>query len=195
MTCASCATELDGILYSQTSAELDVAQGGDDTSSMFNYLVNTIHLKILGAPSSTVLNCGHPCTSQTIDLEGMGLAAGDAYTVWLRETNATRVVEKGPESPPHGLASLKVSASSFNRQAPGLSSESNALNITMDNTPPTVPSDLTPCTPLGLVSPTTQVSWFQPQGANVSWCWTSPVRRAALGTAPLINHCRCNFAH
>jgi hypothetical protein len=29
----------------------------------------------------------------------------------------------------------------------------------------------------------------------VSWCWTSPVRRAALGTAPLINHCRCNFAH
>ena len=100
MTCASCATELDGILYSQTSAELDVAQGGDDTSSMFNYLVNTIHLKILGAPSSTVLNCGHPCTSQTIDLEGMGLAAGDAYTVWLRETNAARVVGKGPESAP-----------------------------------------------------------------------------------------------
>jgi hypothetical protein len=183
-------------LYSQTSAELKVAQGGDNASSIPNYLVNTIHLQIHSAPSSTVRNCGHPCTRrQTIDLEGMGLAAGDAYTVWLRETNAARVVGKGPESPPHGLASLKVSASSFNRQAPGLSSESNALTITMDNTPPTVPSDLTPCTPLGLVSPTTQVSWFQPQGANVSWCWNSPVRRAALGTAHLINHCRCNFAH
>ena len=96
MSCASCATELDGILYSQTSAELDVAQGGDDTSSIPNYLVNTIHLQILGAPSSTVLNCGNPCTSQTIDLEGMGLAAGDAYTVWLRETNAARVVGKRP---------------------------------------------------------------------------------------------------
>ena len=80
---------------------------------------------------------------------------------------------------------------SFNRQAPGLSSESNVLTITMDNTPPTVPLNLMPCTPLGLVSPTstglgsTQVSWFQAQGAYVSWCWTSPVRRAALGTASL----------
>eukprot|EP00964_Phaeocystis_antarctica_P139491 scaffold104276_cov75-Phaeocystis_antarctica.AAC.6 len=61
----------------------------------------------------------------------------------------------------------------------------------MDNTPPTVPLDLTPCTPRGLVSPTsaglgsTQVSWFQAQGAYVSWCWTSLVRRAALGTASL----------
>ena len=79
----------------------------------------------------------------------------------------------------------------FNRQAPGLSSESNVLTITMDNTPPTVPLNLMPCTPLGLVSPTstglgsTQVSWFQAQGAYVSWCWTSPVRRAALGTASL----------
>ena len=92
MTCASCATELDGILYSQTSAELDVAQGGDDTSSIPNYLVNTIHLQIHSAPSSTVLNCGNPCTSQTIDLESIGLAAGDMYTAWLRETNAARVV-------------------------------------------------------------------------------------------------------
>ena len=65
------------------------------------------------------------------------------------------------------------------------------LTITMDNTPPAVPSDLMPCTPLGLVSPTsaglgsTQVSWFQAQNASVSWCWTTPVRHAALGTAPL----------
>ena len=65
------------------------------------------------------------------------------------------------------------------------------LTITMDNTPPVVPLDLTPCTPLGLVSPTsaglgsTHVSWFQAQGGYVSWCWTSPVRRAPLETAPL----------
>ena len=59
--------------------------------------------------AGAVLNCGHPCTRrQTIDLEGMGLAAGDAYTVWLRETNAARVVEKGPESPPHGLCFPKA---------------------------------------------------------------------------------------
>ena len=77
------------------------------------------------------------------------------------------------------------------------------LTITMDNTPPAEPSDLTPCTPLGFVSPTsaglgsTQVSWFQAQGAYMSWCWTSPVRHAALGTAPPIitgGGC-CNFAH
>ena len=85
----------------------------------------------------------------------------------------------------------ELSTYSFNRQAPGLSSESDVLTIIMDNTAPTVPSDLTPCTPLGLVSPTsaglgsTQVSWFQEQKASVSWCWTKPVRHAALGTAPL----------
>ena len=90
MTCASCATELDGILYSQKSVELAVAQGGDNHSSLPYYLVNTIQL---GAPwNSTVLNCGNPCTSQTIDLESIGLAASDVYTVWLRETNAARVV-------------------------------------------------------------------------------------------------------
>ena len=44
MTCASCATELDGILYSQKSVELDVAQGGDKDSSLPDYLVNTIQL-------------------------------------------------------------------------------------------------------------------------------------------------------
>ena len=63
------------------------------------------------------------------------------------------------------------------------------LTIVMDDTQPKVPSDLTPCTPLGVVLPTssglsgsTQISWFQ--DTNVNWCWTSPVRRAALGTAP-----------
>eukprot|EP00964_Phaeocystis_antarctica_P139492 scaffold104276_cov75-Phaeocystis_antarctica.AAC.7 len=55
-------------------------------------------------PISTVLNCSNPCLSQTIDLESVGLAAGDVYTAWLRETNAIRVVGKGPVSPPHGLA-------------------------------------------------------------------------------------------
>ena len=76
----------------------------------------------------------------------------------------------------------------FHPQAPGLSSQSNKLTITMDDTPPTVPSDLRPCTPLGLFSPTTaglgstNVSWFQAQGDYVKWCWTSPVRRAALET-------------
>ena len=70
--------------------ELAVAQGGDNHSSLSRYLVNTIQL---GAPwNSTVLNCGNPCTSQTIDLESIGLAAGDMYTAWLRETNAARVV-------------------------------------------------------------------------------------------------------
>ena len=103
MTCASCATELDGILYSQKSVELAVAQGGDKDNPNPNYMVNTIRLQIHGAPSSTVLNCSNPCTSQTIDLEGTRLAAGDAYTVWLRETNAARVVEKGPVSPLHRL--------------------------------------------------------------------------------------------
>ena len=103
MTCESCTTELDGILYSQESVELAVVQGGDNHSSLPDYLVNTIQL---GAPwNSTVLNCGNPCTSQTIDLESIGLAAGDVYTVWLRETNAARVVGKGLLSPPHGLAS------------------------------------------------------------------------------------------
>ena len=98
MTCASCDTKLDGILYSNESVKLDVTQGGDNHSSLPDYLVNTIQL---GAPwNSTVLNCGNRCTSQTIDLESIGLAAGDVYTVWLRETNATRVVGKGPLSPP-----------------------------------------------------------------------------------------------
>ena len=98
VTCASCDTKLDGILYSNESVKLDVTQGGDNHSSLPDYLVNTIQL---GAPwNSTVLNCGNPCTSQTIDLESIGLAAGDVYTVWLRETNATRVVGKGPLSPP-----------------------------------------------------------------------------------------------
>ena len=84
----------------------------------------------------------------------------------------------------------ELSTYCFNQQAPGLSSESDVLTIIMDNTPPTVPPDLTPCTPLGLVSPTsaglgsTEVSWFQAQGAYVSWNWTSPVRRAPLETAP-----------
>ena len=92
--------------------------------------------------------------------------------------------------PASGVAT-ELSTHFFNRQAPGLYSESKDLTITMDNTAPTIPSDLTPCTPLGLVSPTsaglgsTQVSWFQAQGGYVSWCWTSPVRHAALGTAPL----------
>ena len=46
MTCASCATELDGILYSQKSVELAVAQGGDKHSSLPNYLVNTIYQRL-----------------------------------------------------------------------------------------------------------------------------------------------------
>ena len=94
-------------------------------------------------------------------------------------------------SRPASDVATELSTYSFKRQAPGLSSESNVLTITMDNTPPTVPLNLMPCTPLGLVSPTsaglgsTQVSWFQAQNASVSWCWTTPVRHAALGTAPL----------
>ena len=94
-------------------------------------------------------------------------------------------------SRPASDVATELSTYSFKRQAPGLSSESDVLTITMDNTPPAVPLDLTPCTPLGLVSPTsaglgsTQVSWFQAQNASVSWCWTTPVRHAALGTAPL----------
>ena len=80
-----------------------MAQGGDNHSSLSRYLVNTIQL---GAPwNSTVLNCGNPCTSQTIDLESIGLAAGDVYTVWLRETNAARVVGKGFCQLSHWLAS------------------------------------------------------------------------------------------
>ena len=50
MTCASCATELDGILYSQKSVELDVAQGGDKDNSLPHYLVNTIHLRFPAPP-------------------------------------------------------------------------------------------------------------------------------------------------
>ena len=86
----------------------------------------------------------------------------------------------------------------FHPQAPGLSSQSDELTIIMDDTPPTVPSDLTPCTPGGLVSPTglgsADVSWFQAHGDYVKWCWTSPVRRAfetfgaALETVPLITN-------
>ena len=105
MTCASCATELDGILYSKASVKLDVTQGGDNDNLLKDYLVFTIYLQIHGALSSTVLNCGNPCTHQTIDLENIGLAVGDVYTVRLRQTNAARVVGKGPVSPPHGLAS------------------------------------------------------------------------------------------
>ena len=78
----------------------------------------------------------------------------------------------------------------------------------MDDTPPTVPSDLRPCTPLGLFSPTTaglgstNVSWFQAQGDYVKWCWTSPVRRAfetfetmPLLTSPLPKPCSSDELH
>ena len=186
MTCASCATELDGILYSQKSVELAVVQGGDKDNSNPSYMVNTIQL---GAPwNSTVLNCGSPCTSQTIDLETIGLAAGDVYTVWLRETNAIRLLKRGLCRLLTGSLQTFPELMTFNRQAPGLSSESDVLTIIMDNTHPTVPLDLIPCTPLGLVSSTsagrgsTQVSWLG--STQVSWCWTSPVRHAALGTDP-----------
>ena len=186
MTCKSCTTELDGILYSQESVELAVVQGGDNHSSLPDYLVNTIQL---GAPwNSTVLNCGNPCTSQTIDLETIGLAAGDVYTVWLRETNAIRLLKRGLCRLLTGSLQTFPELMTFNRQAPGLSSESDVLTIIMDNTHPTVPLDLIPCTPLGLVSSTsagrgsTQVSWLG--STQVSWCWTSPVRHAALGTDP-----------
>ena len=186
MTCASCATELDGILYSQKSVELAVVQGGDKDNSNPSYMVNTIQL---GAPwNSTVLNCGNPCTSQTIDLESIGLAAGDVYTVWLRETNAIRLLKRGLCRLLTGSLQTFPELMTFNRQAPGLSSESDVLTIIMDNTHPTVPLDLIPCTPLGLVSSTsagrgsTQVSWLG--STQVSWCWTSPVRHAALGTDP-----------
>ena len=56
-------------------------------------------------PFTANINCGNPCLNQTIDLENIGLAVGDVYTVRLRSTNAARVVGKGPVSPPPGLAS------------------------------------------------------------------------------------------
>ena len=118
-----------------------------------------------------------------------------------------RLVETSPSLQPHttlgawsapslACSRFKVgpvpSDGPFRPQAPGLSSQSDELTITMDDTPPTVPSDLTPCTPGGLVSPTglgsAKVSWFQAQSDYVRWCWTSPVRRAALGTVSLINY-------
>ena len=207
MTCASCATELDGILYSQRSVELAVVQGSDNHSSLPHYLVNKIHLQwpppLLPPPppmtvsglgcaatydgqwpgrcvrstgyygtgysnneactitnppavpisvtsfsveahsscawdhltvngalycgsnspdgivsdgtsiewrtdgnttgpgwelcfpvSTAYVNCGNPCTSQTIDLESVGLKTGNVYTVRLRETNAAWFVGK-----------------------------------------------------------------------------------------------------
>ena len=57
------------------------------------------------APFTANTNCGNPCENQIIDLESVGLKAGNVYTVRLRSTNAARVVGKGPVSPPHGLAS------------------------------------------------------------------------------------------
>ena len=43
-------------------------------------------------PCTRVVNCGNPCTRQTIDLENVhGLVAGDVLTVRLRETNAASV--------------------------------------------------------------------------------------------------------
>ena len=80
----------------------------------------------------------------------------------------------------------------------GLYSETNTLTITMDNTHPTLPSEVTPCTPKGVVSPTigrpcdgstatsdcshgtvaglgnADVNWFQPRSGNVTWCWATP---------------------
>ena len=54
-------------------------------------------------PISTVLNCGNPCTNQTIDLESVGLKTGNVYTVRLRETNAAWLVGKALCCPHYGL--------------------------------------------------------------------------------------------
>ena len=47
MTCESCATELDGILYSQQkSVNLTVTPSGDGDNLNPSYMVNTIHLRL-----------------------------------------------------------------------------------------------------------------------------------------------------
>ena len=50
MTCKSCPTKLDGILYSQRKLSLDVVQGGDEDNSNRNYLVNTLQLDFCPTP-------------------------------------------------------------------------------------------------------------------------------------------------
>ena len=82
VTCKSCPTKLDGILYSQRNfLSLDVKTGGDPDSSISNYMVNTLQLDfeapiITTGPCIVRGNC--VCTSNYAGSSGPSLCGPSA---------------------------------------------------------------------------------------------------------------------